>query len=95
MVPPARAPLRADPLRALTAPQPVRVELDGRGLPARVARAAGGKRVETVGEIWRVDDEWWRAPIARRYYEVVLEGGARVVLFEDLVTGAWWLQRPA
>jgi hypothetical protein len=95
MVPPPRAPLRADRLRALNVPVPVRVQLDARGLPAVVRRKADGKRVETVGEIWRVDDEWWRAPLVRRYYEVVLEGGARVVLFEDLVTGAWWLQRPA
>ena len=51
-------------------------------------------RVEAVGEIWRVDDEWWRQPVSRRYVEVVLEGGKHVVLFEDLMTGRWWLQQP-
>jgi hypothetical protein len=51
-------------------------------------------RVESIGETWRVDDEWWRQPISRRYIDVVLEGGKHVVLFEDLVTGQWWLQQP-
>jgi hypothetical protein len=33
-------------------------------------------------------------PISRRYYEVVLEGGKRVVLFEDLLTDEWFEQKP-
>jgi hypothetical protein len=41
-----------------------------------------------------MDDEWWRQPIVRRYVEVVLEGGGRVVLFEDLITGEWFVQMP-
>jgi len=52
------------------------------------------RRVDEVVEEWRIDDEWWRTPIHRRYFEVVLEGGAHVVLFEDLVSGEWFLQRP-
>jgi hypothetical protein len=50
--------------------------------------------VEAVLETWRLDDEWWRQPITRRYYEVVIAGGGRVVLYEDLVTGDWWMQKP-
>jgi hypothetical protein len=53
-----------------------------------------GRRVEEVVEVWVVEDEWWRSPIHRRYVEVVLEGGAHVVLFEDLTTGEWFMQRP-
>ncbi len=53
-----------------------------------------GRRVEEVVEIWVVQDEWWRSPIHRRYVEVVLEGGAHVVLFEDLTTGEWFMQMP-
>ncbi|HEX9579468.1 MAG TPA: hypothetical protein VF970_00045 [Gemmatimonadales bacterium] len=80
------------------------MELDGHGLP-RLVKEVGeerredarrdqeGKRVEAVGEVWRVDDEWWREPIGRRYVEVTLEGGAHLVLFEDLATGSWFAQR--
>ncbi len=65
------------------------------GLAGGVAAPATQSRcVEEVLEIWRIDDEWWRRPISRRYVEVVLEGGAHVVLFEDLVTGDWFCQMP-
>jgi hypothetical protein len=50
--------------------------------------------VEEVLEIWRIDDEWWRRSVSRRYIEVALKGGGHVVLFEDLVTGDWFCQMP-
>jgi hypothetical protein len=76
----------------------VAVVLGPDGLPAEVALAAGGDghassyRVAVVGEVWRVDDEWWRARIARRYVELVLEGGKHVMLFEDLTCHEWFVQ---
>ena len=71
----------------------------GEGPPGLDGREEGdrpdeGRRVEEVVETWVVQDEWWRTPIHRRYVEVVLEGGAHVVLFEDLTTGEWFMQRP-
>ena len=50
------------------------------------------REVESVGEIWRVDDEWWRQPVSRRYVEVMMKGGKHMVLYEDLVTGEWFAQ---
>ena len=102
MVPTPRTSLRADRLRALNAPQPATVELDASGSPATVkvsdsrtvGRSDGMLKVEFVNETWRLDDEWWRVPIHRRYFEVVLEDGRRAVLFEDLNTGDWFIQRP-
>ncbi len=61
-------------------------------IPVTVEEHGVAKRVETVGECWRIDDEWWRDPIARRYVEVILEGGRHVMLYEDLFTGEWFLQ---
>ena len=49
--------------------------------------------VAAILEIWRVDDEWWRHQISRRYVEVVLHSGRHVVLYEDLITGDWFMQR--
>lgn len=84
-----------DRLRALNAPQRVQVELDEQRRPVIVKwKTRSEKRVESIGENWRMDDEWWRQPIVRRYVEVVLEGGGRVVLFEDLITGDWFVQKP-
>jgi len=100
MVAPARAPLRTDRLRALNSPRLVAVELDDSGVPKAVKeqmRRAGGQEetaavVEAVLEMWRIDDEWWRKLISRRYFAVMLKGGSRVVLFEDLVTHEWFMQ---
>ena len=50
--------------------------------------------IEEILEEWHIDDEWWRAPIHRRCFEVVLEGGAHVVVFRDLTTDTWHLQMP-
>jgi len=81
----------------------VEVELDQHGRPGAIrdddepAQTSAGEHrraIETIGEVWRVDDEWWRQSISRRYVDVVLEGGRHVVLFEDLTTGQWWLQKP-
>src|SRR5204863_413351 len=59
---------RPDRLRALNVPQRVEVELDERGVPAFVKPKTGnGKRIESIGETWRIDDEWWRRPISRRH----------------------------
>jgi hypothetical protein len=86
-----------DRLRALNVPQRVEVELGADGLPIGMRDVGCELRrsVEAVGEVWRIDDEWWRQPISRRCVEVIFEGGGRVVLFEDLSTGEWWTQKPA
>ena len=94
MVPTPRTPLRADQLRALNLPVRVSVTTDPSGLPQRVQREDGELPVEEIRELWRIDDEWWRSPIIRCYADVVLAGGKRVILFQDLVTGDWWIQRP-
>jgi hypothetical protein len=57
-------------------------------------RRSAERKIEEICEVWRIDDEWWRAPIVRRYVEVVLEGGSHVVLFENLTTGEWFMQTP-
>ena len=100
MVAPTRAPLRTDRLRAVNEPQPVTVDLDGSGAPA-VVKASGGRtvgpsdgKIDTIGETWRIDDEWWRKTISRVYWEVILEGGKRVVLFQDLISTEWFMQLP-
>jgi hypothetical protein len=87
-----------DRLRSLNVPQRVEVELNAAWQPGVIRTHRNphdGRRVEAIGDVWRIDDEWWRVPIHRRYVEVIFEGGKRVVLFEDLVAKEWWMQQPA
>ena len=56
----------------------------------------GGKRFEvtSIEDAWRVEDEWWRdAAVSRTYFEVLLEDGRRISVFQDHATGAWYEQR--
>jgi len=95
MVAPARAPLRTDRLRAVNAPREVAVQVDEFGLPMTAGLPDGPTaRIESVNETWRIDDEWWRQMISRQYFEVMMEGGKRVVLFQDLINGKWFAQLP-
>lgn len=95
MVAPARTPLRTDRLRAVNEPQPVTVDLDESGA-ATVGRPDGRTvgKIESILESWRIDDEWWRQVISRAYMEVMMEGGKRLVLYQDLTTGQWFAQMP-
>ena len=95
MVASSRTPLRIDRLRAVNEPQPVTVDLNESGL-MMIGRPDGRTvgKVEAIIESWRIDDEWWRRTIARNYMEVMLEGGKRMVLFQDLLTGQWFAQMP-
>ena len=86
-----------DRLRAVNVPQPAVVELDAGGSPAKIEMNSDVREpvtIEAVRETWRIDDEWWREPVRRKYFEVLVEGGGRMVLFVDLVTLEWFVQKP-
>ena len=66
-------------------------ELDGAG--ALVAIRWNGRRepVEVCNR-WRVEEAWWRTPIARDYFKVVGRHGLALV-FLVRVDGTWHLER--
>ncbi|HEV2076048.1 MAG TPA: hypothetical protein VGR10_07390, partial [Thermoleophilaceae bacterium] len=77
-------------LRRLSEPRPVRLGAGRDGVPVSLA----GVPVEAVLEDWVVEDRWWTGrPLRRRHFELVLENGRNVVVFRDLVAGAWYVQR--
>lgn len=77
--------------RRLNSPQRALVEAKPGGVPARVNRQG----VAVVREEWRIVDRWWTEdPVARRYFDLVLESGQRVVVFHD-GDGGWFTQRGA
>ena len=49
--------------------------------------------VESVEDIWRIDDEWWREEaVSRMYYRCAVDGGMSVTVFHDLINGRWYRQ---
>jgi hypothetical protein len=97
MVPHPRAALGAYSLRALNTSQPTAVQVDAAGLPSNVRREGGPARaVDAVLDRWRIDDEWWRErPISRAYYALLLDNGARLTVYRDLIDGSWHEQTDA
>ena len=76
----------------LNEPRPARVESNFDGTPSQINHQS----VALLREEWRVLDRWWtEEPVARRYFEVVLESGQNVVVFRDEERGGWFSQRGA
>lgn len=93
MVTHSGATLRTDQLRALNQPRPIAVEAqDDRPRALAAGRARRRARVAQVQDVWRIDDEWWRAPISRRYFRLVLDDGSQRIVYHDLVAGRWFEQ---
>jgi hypothetical protein len=83
-------------VRPLNAPAPLRVGTDEQGRVVWIWRQGRRRprRVVAIQDRWRIDDEWWREHrIARMYYAVVLDDGALLTLYQDLVTESWFEQR--
>jgi hypothetical protein len=78
--------------RRLNEPRAALVESHADGSPRRVNRQG----VAVLREEWRVVDRWWtEEPVARRYFEVVLESGETTVVFyeEREERSSWFSQR--
>ena len=52
------------------------------------SRSSTGRRGESIVESWRTDE-----PVQRRYFDVVLDGGERAVVYRDEEAGGWFSQR--
>jgi hypothetical protein len=68
------------------------VEANTIGEPRAIIVQGRFQPVRTIHASWRIDDEWWREEIARRYFEIELENGRRMTVYHDLVGGGWFAQ---
>lgn len=96
MVTNSGAALCPDRLRRLGEPQPVDTRVDSLGRPVAVRLKGRWIAVQKVRDIWRIDDEWWRAEISRLYFLIALANGRLCTIFRDLIVGdrrqGWFLQ---
>jgi len=69
----------------------VEAELDTDG--RLVAIRWNGRRVPVeVCNRWRVEEDWWREPIARDYFKIVAREWLALI-YLDRVEGTWHLER--
>ena len=91
MVAHSRTTSRPDQLRPLNQPVPV-VVVASNNIPATVIINRQTLRVERVQDTWIIEDEWWRQPIARQYFALLLDDGTRRTVFHDRIANTWCLQ---
>jgi hypothetical protein len=92
MVADSGTPASADRVRTLNRPRPIVVHADAAGRPLALLEHGRRRRIERVQDVWRIDEEWWREPISRRYLSLLLEDGALRTVFQDLTDGRWYEQ---
>lgn len=83
-------------LRPLNAPMPLHVQMDSAGRVVSIWRQGRltPRTIVAIQDRWRIDDEWWREhPISRMYYEVVLDDGSLLTMYQDLIADEWFEQR--
>ena len=79
-------------LRPLNRPHPVAVECSSGGLPRAVLWRGRMRPVTAVHDSWRIDDEWWRSRISRRYFQITCEGERQMTVYCDLLDARWYVQ---
>jgi len=53
-----------------------------------------GRRLAVAGvhDRWLVEDEWWRAPLERRYVVLLLADGSVRTIYLDTIADRWYAQ---
>ena len=49
--------------------------------------------VVEITKTWRVDIDWWRERVWRAYFKLRTDTGLLVIVYQDLLSGKWYLQR--
>ncbi len=74
-------------------PLKVQVMLSADGQPSRLIFGGITRVVIGIDETWREERFWWDKPIKRDYFRVVLGDGSLRNLFQNLLSGEWFLDR--
>lgn len=71
----------------------IEVLQDKEGAPLSFTWEGKRHHVAHLSNAWRVDVDWWNARKWRAYYKLATDSGLLVTVYQDLLTGAWYLQR--
>ncbi len=77
--------------RLLHAHPAIDAELDASGTLVAI-RWAGRREPVEVCNRWRIEEAWWRDPIARDYFKVVGRSWLALV-YRDRAAGTWHIER--
>lgn len=69
------------------------VVADGEERPCYLVWRGRRHQVTYIARRWRIDMDWWHGRVWRTYYKLSTDTGLLLILFQDLTTGDWYLQR--
>ena len=72
---------------------PITVTCDDLATPVLFAWEGHRHRVAQIVDRWRVDEGWWKRRIWREYFQLTTETGLLVLIYHDVRSGDWRLQR--
>jgi len=71
----------------------ISMTLDDAGLPGAFHWHGQTHKVQQIANRWRIDEGWWEGRVWREYFKLTTASGWLVILYRDMTTGAWYLQR--
>ena len=71
----------------------IAVEADSLHTPRAFTWQGRTHPVQTIAKRWRVDVDWWRVRVWREYFKLTTGTGLLVVVYRNLLSGGWYLQR--
>jgi len=81
------------PIAVVNSGQPGRPGMAPGESPSRFKWRSRWHQVTEITKVWRVDLDWWRIRVWRSYYKLRTDTGLLVVVYQDLTSGEWYLQR--
>lgn len=72
---------------------PIRVTTGSDDRPLRFTWRGQSHDIDAIAREWRVRTDWWRSSAWRVYFKLTTASGLLVIIYRDLQTGEWFLQR--
>jgi len=73
--------------------QLISVTSDGLAAPKTFTWQGRLHEVQQIAKRWREDQGWWSQRVWREYFKVSTHTGLLVIIYHDLLTETWYLQR--
>jgi hypothetical protein len=73
--------------------EPIDVSSDAAKTPRAFTWRKQEHRVQGIAKRWRVDGEWWHRHIWREYFKLYTDTGLLVIVYRDMLSDRWYLQR--
>lgn len=73
--------------------EPIEVVGSRAEIPGQFSWQGQQHPVADIAKRWRVHVDWWREPTHRDYFKLTTTTGLLVIIYHDLHSDTWFLQR--